>query len=311
MTALTSFIAPTAGIVLPLALMLSGILTVQLHFYLTQYEQDPFFRKAFVILVCLVDYAQSALCIHLFHAYLSADFMDVLEILHIDWSVGAFITLEVLLIVMIQTFYVYRAWLLSNKNWAVGLIPGITLSLRTGFGFATAALTSNGSFIPCLRAQIGDTIRLTLSGSLCPAHSGLCDQHRRKYFDNVNSDLNHVYANTMLANLNARKHIRHAMTLHPRVFDSGVALSGPPSGMRTTDTWTDARGNIQHPRINIETGGIQDSALVEEPENVISRLAHLPGHDVPWLSYVPSLDQFEPPYNFYEPPIVSDKVFKR
>ncbi|KAJ3558831.1 hypothetical protein NM688_g687 [Phlebia brevispora] len=157
---LTEFIAPTVGIVIPLSLMLAGVLSVQVFYYLTEYEEDSPLMKGFVIFVWFVENAQSAFCIHVIHTYISDGFGDILGIAQITWSVGLYVIMEVLLIALIQSFYVYRAWHVSKKRWLVAVIPvggsnvflsslidvlsrakGITLALRAGFGFGTAILS--------------------------------------------------------------------------------------------------------------------------------------------------------------------------
>ncbi|KAJ3550488.1 hypothetical protein NM688_g5065 [Phlebia brevispora] len=147
MPSLTEFMAPTAGVAIPLALMCSGVLSVQVYFYLLEYQEDPYVLKGFVIFIWLVECIQSAFCVHIMHTYIGDDFSDIVRILETTWSVGVTIALAVVLIVLIQSlsaspsFYIYRAWSLSKRNWLVAAIPGVTLLCRAGSGLTTASLT--------------------------------------------------------------------------------------------------------------------------------------------------------------------------
>ncbi|KAJ3527343.1 hypothetical protein NM688_g8142 [Phlebia brevispora] len=311
MVALTAFIAPTAGDSdhwITTSVRLSGILTVQVYFYLMEYGEDPTPLKAFVVFVWLVEYAQSAFCIHVVHTYVSTDFENVLGIAHIVWSVGVFVALEVLLIALIQIFYIYRAWLLSNRNWIVATVPvrtvypfcahflmlshwkGVTLSLRAGFGFATAALTYKHTtwvafreahavkytvntalglgiivdlmvavfLVYELRSEAGFSLRPPVpyvqTILVYAMGTGASTLVASLMFCAILATV--VYANTMLANLNARKRIRNTMIASPRAFNSNTGSSGSANGQGTTRIV--ARENVK----------VQSEMVWEELKNV-------------------------------------------
>ncbi|KAJ3558573.1 hypothetical protein NM688_g841 [Phlebia brevispora] len=291
MAPLTDFIAPAVGIMLPLALMLTGVFTVQVYFYLLEYHHDPTSLKVFVIFVwhaffavcCkndllnifigrLVECTQSAFCIHVIHTYISGDFGSILAALQTVWSVGVSVALEVCLVAMIQTFYIYRAWILSKRSWLVAAIPGVMLILRVGSGLSVAALTYRytnmiifrdaeatkytvnialglgiavdvmiAAFLTYELKKTGKSLRVSVpyvqTILLYVIGTGAITANVYCNLDNgLIVIISKLYANTMLMNLNARKHIRNTGNQPAQALELDVESSGEPRTLRTGST---------------------------------------------------------------------------
>ncbi|KAJ3552509.1 hypothetical protein NM688_g4114 [Phlebia brevispora] len=257
MVPLTEFIAPTVGIVIPLSLMLSGVLSVQVFYYLSEYEEDSPLMKGFVIFVWLVENAQSAFCIHVIHTYISDGFEDILGIAQIIWSVGLYVGMEVLLIALIQSFYVYRAWHVGKKRWIVAVIPGVTLALRAGFGFGTAVLSYKHPTWESFREAraVKYTVNTALAlGIVVDLMVALFLVYELRSEARSSPGASVPYLQTIMIYiigtgastfLNARKRLRNAIS-PAQVFDSGAASSGSGTTHRKT----------QHPQpVAISTQG--------------------------------------------------------
>ncbi|KAJ3558570.1 hypothetical protein NM688_g844 [Phlebia brevispora] len=134
-----NFIADSLTILIPLALILSGIFAAQVYFYLLDYESDHVFLRTYVVFIWLAELLHSVFCMHLLYTYIATDFGNFQEVQHVTWSAAATILLQAVVVGLTQSYYLYRVWILCKKRWQIPTIPGIALLIRLGFNFATAS----------------------------------------------------------------------------------------------------------------------------------------------------------------------------
>ncbi|KAJ3556950.1 hypothetical protein NM688_g1741 [Phlebia brevispora] len=122
MSTFADFMAVAMTVLLPLALMLSGVFTVQVHYYLIKYDKDPLLLKVYVVSIWVVEILHSMLCIHVIYTSINANVEHSIELTRIVW------------------FYAYRVWQLYKRHWLAALVPqGSAVVIRAGLIIATAA----------------------------------------------------------------------------------------------------------------------------------------------------------------------------
>ncbi|KAI0072382.1 hypothetical protein K474DRAFT_1711633 [Panus rudis PR-1116 ss-1] len=122
--------------------MLYGIMVAQSYFYmLNGAKRDSWWLKGMVLAVWILEVFHTALVIHMVYEYLVRDFTDLADVGFIVWSVGLFVMVEMVIVGLVQGFYLRRIFLLSGRSYLITGVTGFLLLLRIALGFATAALT--------------------------------------------------------------------------------------------------------------------------------------------------------------------------
>jgi len=106
--------------------VLHGVCLLQAFYYFQRYKKDAWFLKALVMVMVTFDATHLCLISHTVYHYSITNFHDEEALKHIIWSV----VIEALFTgvngALVQTFYVYRVWMLSQKNY---LLTGLLLFL--------------------------------------------------------------------------------------------------------------------------------------------------------------------------------------
>ncbi|KIM82110.1 hypothetical protein PILCRDRAFT_821007 [Piloderma croceum F 1598] len=126
-----------------LSAMFFGITNVQSYNYFLRYPRDWMVYKISVGALWILDCLHLALSMHLGYYYLVTRFGDVLAFNFVIWSQKAQITVNVIIIVGVQSLYALRVWKLA-AGYNQRLIPCLViLSIVAGYavGFNLAALT--------------------------------------------------------------------------------------------------------------------------------------------------------------------------
>ncbi|KAI0341066.1 hypothetical protein BDW22DRAFT_1430236 [Trametopsis cervina] len=122
-------------------ILLYGIFVAQLFYYWTTYDNDIIPIKLWVFVLGLLETAHTAMCMHFIYHYFVSHYGQAEVLNEIAWSVGASIIVEVLIVGLTQSFYVYRIWSLSQKKHIVIAVLGSLVVMRVGVSMYAATLT--------------------------------------------------------------------------------------------------------------------------------------------------------------------------
>lgn len=146
---------------LAITVMLYGITTTQAHFYWWSYPQDAKLIKRIVLIVWILETVHTVFCLHLMYNYTIVDFGSLEHVVNLVWSVGATVLTAVIIAAIIQSFFIHRIWILSDRNVVITVIPAILLFVRVAFGCATASLTWKITYYPEFHSSLGPRITIT------------------------------------------------------------------------------------------------------------------------------------------------------
>ncbi|KAK7689084.1 hypothetical protein QCA50_007775 [Cerrena zonata] len=107
-----------------IAFILYGIFIVQVYIYSLHCKEDTKWLKCLVSVVMILETLHTALMFDQMYHYAVTGFgrPDIIE--KIDWTVAGIVVTENIAVALVQGFYVYRVWLLSNNSraWVVGMV---------------------------------------------------------------------------------------------------------------------------------------------------------------------------------------------
>ncbi|KAJ7132648.1 hypothetical protein C8R46DRAFT_1140471 [Mycena filopes] len=116
--------------------ILFGISSLQVYFYYHYYPNDARLHKICVGVTWLLDAICSALMIFAVYHYAVVGFGDYLGLLVVNWSLKLYTVLNVVLILLVQSLYAYRIWLLSGYHHGIlGYVTAVVV--LGGFGIGT------------------------------------------------------------------------------------------------------------------------------------------------------------------------------
>ncbi|KAJ7053604.1 hypothetical protein C8F01DRAFT_551495 [Mycena amicta] len=112
------------------ALMLSGILTVQCIVFYKLYPHDIWRCKATVLLVWFLDLLHSAFIVASLFNYFIDHFGDKSRIDHIPWSVALTVVVTAIQTLIVHWYYAHKIWTSSGKNWWITAPIGLLAFAR-------------------------------------------------------------------------------------------------------------------------------------------------------------------------------------
>lgn len=116
--------------------VLHGICLVQAFFYFTNYPNDPWIIRSMVLTTVSFDMIHLSFITHAMYHYLVTHFRREEMLQRIIWSVVMEALFTGVNAGIVQTFYTYRVWKLSKRNWFLsGFIVALILA-TTGCGIA-------------------------------------------------------------------------------------------------------------------------------------------------------------------------------
>ncbi|KXN80800.1 Endoplasmic reticulum mannosyl-oligosaccharide 1,2-alpha-mannosidase [Leucoagaricus sp. SymC.cos] len=128
--------------------VLHGICLLQAFYYFQRYKKDHILMKALVVVLVTFDATHLCLITHTAYHYTITKYRDESSLMLITWSVvglnGAFV----------QTFYTYRVWKLSERNWFLTGIILLLIVCCAGCGTGETRINTPG------RIQMGTYERL-------------------------------------------------------------------------------------------------------------------------------------------------------
>ncbi|KAJ3895600.1 hypothetical protein GG344DRAFT_72960 [Lentinula edodes] len=121
------------------ATFLFGITTLQVYMYYHHYRRDSYLHKLAVAILWILDTVHLVLIVHATYHYAVKGFGDASNMAFIVWSVKLQVTINVIIILFVQSLYAYRVWILGGYHHGVlgYVVAGVVIG---GFGIgATVA----------------------------------------------------------------------------------------------------------------------------------------------------------------------------
>ncbi|KAI0089011.1 hypothetical protein BDY19DRAFT_163038 [Irpex rosettiformis] len=116
---------------------LYGIFISQVYFYYTTYH-DHWSVRLLVFVLCILESFLVATCMHMTYIYLVIDWGDLAKALEITWSIGTSIYLEIVISGLVQSYYIFRIWRLSQNIPVVAYLVTV-YCIRLVIGFRATA----------------------------------------------------------------------------------------------------------------------------------------------------------------------------
>ncbi|KAK0436290.1 hypothetical protein EV421DRAFT_1833008 [Armillaria borealis] len=104
-------------IAVTIASLLFGVLCVQVWKYSNDYQRDPWYMKALVAIVFVGNLFHQLCLSHSLYSYTVTHWGDIDVLVSIPWSFLGLVTASGFVAFVVQSFYVYRIWRLSNGNY--------------------------------------------------------------------------------------------------------------------------------------------------------------------------------------------------
>lgn len=120
------------------AILLLGVLLSQAYVYAVNYRKDPLWIKVVVYMICFIETLGSAFSLDTMWSYFIVEFTDFLTVAHIVWSAGGILIIDMVVVALVQGFYIYRIWQLSRNYVVTGIISFLLFS-RFAIGLSTSA----------------------------------------------------------------------------------------------------------------------------------------------------------------------------
>ncbi|KAJ3997772.1 hypothetical protein F5050DRAFT_1806541 [Lentinula boryana] len=119
------------------ATFLFGITTLQVYLYYHHYRRDSRFHKLAVAVLWILDIVHLVLIVHAVYHYAVNGFGDAVNLTSIVWSVKVQVTINVVIVLFVQSLYAYRVWILGGYHHGVlgYIVAGVVIG---GFGIGAA-----------------------------------------------------------------------------------------------------------------------------------------------------------------------------
>jgi len=123
-----------------LSTILCGILTVQTFLYLARFPGDRKSMRRMVVVLWVIDLVhQACACCSVYHYVIN--FRDHGILARNTWSISAFHSLEPILALVVQMFFVQRFQLLNPRWWPFTFVMAALALVSFGFGFTASIRT--------------------------------------------------------------------------------------------------------------------------------------------------------------------------
>ncbi|KAI0073471.1 hypothetical protein K474DRAFT_1677880 [Panus rudis PR-1116 ss-1] len=149
-----------------LSLILYGITVAQAYVYYLTYPDDGKLVRSLIGAVIVLESLHTATTMHMAYHYTITEFGNLLGVGNIVWSTGVCAMSGMLIVLLVQGFYVRRVWILSRNNIFLTAALAFGVVVRVSFGMATSVLTWTLGTWPEFRSKVGPHITLTTGLSL-------------------------------------------------------------------------------------------------------------------------------------------------
>ncbi|GLB36682.1 hypothetical protein LshimejAT787_0309690 [Lyophyllum shimeji] len=93
-----------------------GISCMQTYEYFSEFRRDSWMSKVMVATLFVLDTLHQILMTHVIYTYLITEHFNVAYLNQVVWSLVGQVIVSALIGLMVQTFFVYRIWILSHHN---------------------------------------------------------------------------------------------------------------------------------------------------------------------------------------------------
>jgi len=156
-------------ITISLALILYGVTCAQTYVYMLNSRDDPKTLKLVVWGVMLLETVHTGFAIDMFYHYTITSFGSIEDVATIVWSAGASVVMQMLIVILVQGFYLRRVWILSHRSPVLTGLIGVLLVVRVAFGFATSGFCFTLQTWPQFRQTVGPLFTLSCGLGLSAA----------------------------------------------------------------------------------------------------------------------------------------------
>jgi len=122
------------------ALILYGLCTAQSYIYTLNSKDDHKLLRFTVLIVWVLETVHTALLIHMLYYYIITGVANPLKEDLLVWSVGASFMSELAIVVIVQSFYIWRVWILSKRSYVLVSVTSTLLLVRAAFALGTSVL---------------------------------------------------------------------------------------------------------------------------------------------------------------------------
>ncbi|CAL1703805.1 unnamed protein product [Somion occarium] len=109
--------------------------------YLLTCKKDPGWMKWLAGLVWFFETAHTAFALRQLYYLVIVSFGDVDSLARIDWSMAPVAFTEMLIVALVEGYYIYRIWVLSNRSRIFTAFLAVLLLIRVGFTLSTGIYT--------------------------------------------------------------------------------------------------------------------------------------------------------------------------
>ncbi|KAF5386299.1 hypothetical protein D9757_008608 [Collybiopsis confluens] len=119
--------------------MLYGLTTLQTYLYFTNYSKDQWNIKLLVSIVWILDSLHVALVTYCIYFYLVINFANPVGLGNAHWSLGTTMLLNLILAVLVQSFFTAQVFSLSQGivKWVLICLLSVTVLAHFAFGIET------------------------------------------------------------------------------------------------------------------------------------------------------------------------------
>ncbi|KAH8102915.1 hypothetical protein BXZ70DRAFT_1006099 [Cristinia sonorae] len=156
-------------VIVYLSLILYGIVVAQTYAYALHAKDDPTSLKITAGIIALCETIHIGLMMHSTYLYSVLDFGHPQLLGLIPWSAGPSVMLGMVITGCVQTYYIRRIYVMSEKNWWLTGLVSIMLFARAPFSFAAGGLMLSLGTWSAFRIQIGPLIAVCLGLGLSAA----------------------------------------------------------------------------------------------------------------------------------------------
>ncbi|GJE95573.1 hypothetical protein PsYK624_117590 [Phanerochaete sordida] len=125
------------------AAILYGVMCLQCYIFFNRFSQEGVRLKCSVWALWAMNTVHLAFLIHPLYIYMVTNYDNLATLIQIPWSISAGIVLSISSNLLVQSWYSYRIFILSDKNYwiTVPLITGIFAVLGTGIALVVGTFT--------------------------------------------------------------------------------------------------------------------------------------------------------------------------
>ncbi|KAK7693075.1 hypothetical protein QCA50_002640 [Cerrena zonata] len=123
------------------AFMLYGVTSAQAYIFFMNSYGDPQWMKALVGAVWFLETAHSAFVIRQLYYMVIISFGDFDSIGKIDWSLACMTLMEIFIILLVEGYYIWRIWILSNRSRILNVVLVDGYIHNVGFTACTGVYT--------------------------------------------------------------------------------------------------------------------------------------------------------------------------